>query len=252
MKESETRALLDTGRQFLKANWDRLETVQSDQDRGRPVPGLQKPAPAGARRVKLVAPGDFAVGAVSVLAAMRSRRSRRRYGPGPLTLEELSFLLWATQGVREKSGRRTLRTVPSAGARHTFETNVFAARVNGCEPGLYRYQPLDHALVLLEDAPDLARRMDDALLGQLWGAAAVFAWTTVPYRMEWRYSVVSGKLIALDAGHVCQSLYLACEATGCGTCAIGAYDQEKLDALLGVDGQEEFAVYAAPVGRAVD
>jgi len=78
----------------------------------------------------------------------------------------------------------------------------------------------------------------------------VFIWTTIPYRMEWRYSVVSHKIIALDAGHVCQNLYLACESIGCGTCAIGAYDQEKMDRFLGVDGEEEFAIYAAPVGRA--
>ena len=53
----------------------------------------------------------------------------------------------------------------------------------------------------------------------------------------------------LDAGHVCQNLYLACESLGLGTCAIGAYSQEKLDAFLGLDGQEEFAVYLSPVGR---
>ena len=78
----------------------------------------------------------------------------------------------------------------------------------------------------------------------------MFIWTTIPNRMEWRYSVVSHKIIALDAGHVCQNLYLACESIGCGTCAIGAYDQEKMDKFLGVDGEEEFAIYAAPVGRA--
>jgi SagB-type dehydrogenase family enzyme len=67
--------------------------------------------------------------------------------------------------------------------------------------------------------------------------------------MEWRYGLASFKLIALDAGHVCQNLYLACEAINAGTCAIAAYNQEKLDTLLGVDGDEEFAVYMAPVGK---
>jgi SagB-type dehydrogenase family enzyme len=70
--------------------------------------------------------------------------------------------------------------------------------------------------------------------------------------MEWRYLSVSHKVIALDAGHVCQNLYLACEAIGCGTCGLGAYDQEKLDRLLGVDGRDEFTIYAAPVGRRAD
>jgi SagB-type dehydrogenase family enzyme len=67
--------------------------------------------------------------------------------------------------------------------------------------------------------------------------------------MEWRYDVAAHKVIALDAGHVCQNLYLACEAINAGTCAIAAYDQQALDALLGVDGTEEFTIYLAPVGK---
>jgi len=79
--------------------------------------------------------------------------------------------------------------------------------------------------------------------------AVVFIWTVIPYRAEWRYSVVAPKMIALDAGHLCQNLYIAATAIGAGTCAIGAYDQQAMDALLGVDGKEEFVIYAAPVGK---
>jgi len=74
-------------------------------------------------------------------------------------------------------------------------------------------------------------------------------WAAVPYRSEWRYGKAADKLVALDAGHSCQNLYLACESLGLGTCAIGAYDQDKLDAYLGLDGEDMFALYAAPVGR---
>ena len=77
----------------------------------------------------------------------------------------------------------------------------------------------------------------------------IFVWTALPERMAWRYSFAAAKLLALDAGHVCQNLYLACEAIACGTCAIGAYDQAKMDAFLGLDGRLEFAVYMAPVGK---
>ena len=66
---------------------------------------------------------------------------------------------------------------------------------------------------------------------------------------EWRYTFLSPKIIALDAGHLCQNLYLASESIGVGTCALGAYDQLKMDALLGVDGEDEFAIYVAPVGK---
>jgi len=80
-------------------------------------------------------------------------------------------------------------------------------------------------------------------------SAATFVWTVVPERTEWRYAEASAKVIALDAGHVCQNLYLACEAIGAGTCAVGAYDQELMDELLGLDGDDEFTIYLAPVGK---
>jgi SagB-type dehydrogenase family enzyme len=76
-------------------------------------------------------------------------------------------------------------------------------------------------------------------------------WTTIPYRMEWRYGAAAHKVIALDAGHVCQNLYLACEAIGAGTCAVAAYHQELMDQFLRVDGTDEFTIYIAPVGKVV-
>jgi len=90
-----------------------------------------------------------------------------------------------------------------------------------------------------------------AALGQgfVGESAVTFIWTCLPYRGEWRYQDAAHRGMLLDAGHLCQNLYLACEALGCGTCAIAAYDQEASDRLLGVDGQEEFVVYMAPVGK---
>jgi len=88
--------------------------------------------------------------------------------------------------------------------------------------------------------------MDQPFVGQ---AAACFIWSAVPYREEWRYGTQAAKGILLDAGHVCQNLYLACESIGCGTCAIAAYRQEELDRFLGLDGEDELVVYLAPVGK---
>ena len=70
--------------------------------------------------------------------------------------------------------------------------------------------------------------------------------------MEWRYGLAAHRAILLDAGHVCQNLYLACEAIEAGTCAVGAYDQEAMDRLLGLDGEEELVIYLAPVGKRRD
>ena len=90
-----------------------------------------------------------------------------------------------------------------------------------------------------------------ATLGQRFVAAApvTLAWTVIPYRMEWRYDIAAHRVIAMDVGHLCQNLYLACAAIGSGTCAIAAYHQEQMDVLLKVDGEDEFTIYLAPVGR---
>ena len=162
------------------------------------------------------------------------------------------MLLWATQGVRSVVHEAAvLRTVPSAGCRHPFETYFAALRVVGLVPAIYRYLPLDHALVEFVRHPDLEEQLIRGTFGQTFcGEAAVtFIWTAVPERMEWRYGEASYKVIALDAGHVCQNLYLACENINAGTCAVAAYDQEEIDKVLGVDGQDEFVIYMAPVGR---
>jgi SagB-type dehydrogenase family enzyme len=97
----------------------------------------------------------------------------------------------------------------------------------------------------------LSEKITTASFGQPYPAksAVTFIWTAIPYRMEWRYGLSAHKVIALDAGHVCQNLYLACETINTGTCAIAAYDQEELDELLDLDGEEEFAIYIASVGK---
>jgi SagB-type dehydrogenase family enzyme len=123
--------------------------------------------------------------------------------------------------------------------------------VSGLARGLYRYLPLSHELVLIKEDEAIGDKTAMAVMGQNFvaTAAVTFIWSTVVYRMEWRYSLSAHKVIALDAGHVCQNLYLACEAIGAGTCAIAAYDQAAIDKLVGVDGDDEFVVYLAPVGK---
>lgn len=246
-------------RSFLRADlWRHLDRVESDQKRGVPPPPIEKPLPPDAAIFDLVPPERFTVGQMPLIEAIRRRRSRRVFTAEPLTLEELSFLLWATQGASRDAaggllwrGVALLRTVPSGGARHPFETYLVVSRVTDLAAGLYRYLPVTHQLALLHPYADIAE-LAAAAWGQrrmLTDAAVVFVWTALPYRTEWRYPMVAAKLIAQDSGHVCQNLYLACEAIGAGTCAVGAYDQQTADALVGVDGEEEFAIYLAPVGK---
>jgi SagB-type dehydrogenase family enzyme len=230
-----------------------IDFTETAQSRGKPAPLIQKPVPPEAKRIDLVPVHDWqGVANVDLTTAIAERQSTRRFTHDPLTQDELSYLLWATQGIREKASPSTaFRTVPSAGCRHSFETYVCAMNITGLEPGIYRYLPLEHRLVLVSAMSDVGPRITQAALGQSFVgmAAAAFVWTTLPYRMEWRYGLAAHKVIAIDAGHVCQNLYLACAAIKAGTCAVAAYHQAALDELLGVDGEDEFVLYLAPVGK---
>ena len=148
-------------------------------------------------------------------------------------------------------GYASRRPVPSAGARHPFETYLAINRVEGLEPGLYRYLPFDQQLLLLETSHNLLEPLSKAALGQRFvgQSAVVFAWSCIPYRAEWRYMDHAHKNMLLDAGHICQNLYLAVESIGAGTCAVGAYDQAAIDTLFKLDGTDEYVVYLAPVGK---
>lgn len=123
--------------------------------------------------------------------------------------------------------------------------------VESLDPVVYRYLPLEHQLLYEFSEDQLREKIVRAVLGQPYpGEAAVtFIWTAIPYRMEWRYGLAAHKVIAMDAGHVCQNLYLSCEAIGAGTCAIAAYDQEAMDRFLRIDGTDKFTIYMAPVGK---
>jgi SagB-type dehydrogenase family enzyme len=245
---------LESGRDFLKDTIRQTTDFSgTDQFRGIPSPPLEKTFSPGAVRINLPEwkkTGRFQ--AKTLAHAIACRESCRSYSAAPLSIEELSFLLWATQGIRQRlDAGHALRTVPSAGCRHAFETYLSSHRISGLEKGIYRYLPIEHQLLLVSTPENIEKKISRAALDQAFAgeSAVTFIWSTIPGRMEWRYGLASHKVIALDAGHVCQNLYLACEAIDAGTCAIAAYDQEAMDTLLGVDGNEEFTIYLAPVGR---
>jgi len=245
----------DASRFFLKDTIRRqIDFRTTDQNRGKPAPPIQKPCPADVERIPLP-DGRTSLEktcSMTLADAIKQRESVRSFNNAPLSLEELSSVLWAAQGVRETlSPECALRTVPSAGARHAFEAYVVASRIDSLQPGLYRYLPLDGALAQLYTDEQIGQKAADACLGQQFvaTAAATFFWTTIPTRMEWRYDLAAHKVIAIDAGHVGQNVYLACTALGAGACAIAAYDQEACDKLLGIDGNEEFTLYITTIGK---
>jgi len=248
------KELIKTYRLFLKDSIRKvIDFSQTDQNKRIAPPPVEKPYPPEAKIIDLPKYDQLKnIDKIDLKAAIKNRESRRSYSRQPLSLEELSFLLWATQGIRKKlDSGHALRTVPSAGCRHAFETYLCVLNVQDLDQGIYRYLPLENQLLFEFAEEDLNKKIRHAVLGQRYpGEAAVtFIWTTIPYRMEWRYGLAAHKVIALDAGHVCQNLYLACEAIGAGTCAIAAYDQGEMDKLLRIDGQDEFTIYLASVGK---
>ncbi|MFC1866097.1 SagB/ThcOx family dehydrogenase [Chloroflexota bacterium] len=239
---------------FLKDSIRKIvDFSRTDQNLGLPAPPIEKPYQKEKTVIPLVPPSDLAdLYAITLQSAINQRKSRRQFKGESISLTELSFLLWATQGIRKTTDYgHALRTVPSAGARHALETYLAVLNVDNLGTGFYRYLPVSHS-ILVEKLDGLAgQKIKEASFEQDWmaNASIVFIWTTIPYRMEWRYGLAAHRVILLDAGHVCQNLYLAGEAIGAGTCAVAAYDQEKMDQVLEIDGNDEFVIYAAAVGR---
>ena len=232
-------------------NWTQWQTSETGQRQGKPEPLWYKEVTSADRAIDLPPPAPELL-QTSLGEVLQRRRSQRKFShDAPLQLEQLSTLLWAVQGISGPDRRR--RTAPSAGARHPFETYIVARNVIGLAPGVYRYQVEHHQLAAIAPHLDIDRLETQVTVGCLGQgfvgrAPVIFLWTALPERTAWRYGELAPKLIALDAGHLMQNLYLAAEAMNCGTCAIGAYDQKALDEFLGVDGQDEFVIYGAPVG----
>ncbi len=239
-----------SNREFMKSTFAE-EGYESDQQKQFPQPPLTK-APMGNDTIKLNKEFSSLIKEPNYLKLVQERKSQRVYKRESMTIDQLSFLLWTTQGVKEIRGDNyaTIRPVPSAGARHAFETYLAVLNVNGLEKGIYHYLPMNHSLEFVTAVDDFENKVSDSLCEQKFAvkSAVVFYYSAVVYRSEWRYLLESHKVMLIDAGHVMQNLYLSCGAIGCGTCAIAAFNQELADNLLKLDGEDEFVIYAAPVG----
>jgi SagB-type dehydrogenase family enzyme len=244
----------ENNRNFMKSDFAESVHQLSDQAKKVPYPPLQKELPEGKHTlIDLPEPDPSQIVKTDYDQLLHDRQSWREYSQDPLSLEELSYLLFSTQGVLAEVGQgyASRRPVPSAGARHPYETYLAVNRVRGLEPGIYLYRPFGHQLAFLEGTENLPDLLTEANLGQKFvgNSAVCFAWACIPYRAEWRYMNHAHKNLLIDAGHICQNLYLSATALGLGTCAVGAYDQAAMDAIFELDGEDEFVVYLAPVGK---
>jgi len=224
----------------------------SDQSQGLPTPHFEIEYAHKMKSFNLPKPETLDFDKCILKSAIEDRRSIRKYSDKKMTLNELSWLLWSTQGIREYvQDTITLRNVPSAGARHALETYLLINNVETLEQGLYRYVASDHKLVEYIFDENIADEIVKAALNQkfLKKNSVTFIWTAVPYRMVYRYSERGYRYLLMDVGHVCQNLYLAAEAIQAGVCAIAAFDDNLLNDSLRIDGDEQFAIYLASVGK---
>jgi len=250
MDNKEYKNIIEINRAFMKSTFVE-EGYKSDQQKQLQQPPLTKQS-VNENKITLTKDFSAVIKESNILTVLNERKSNRVFINEGLTLEQLSFLLWTTQGVKGIRGDNyaTERTVPSGGARHALEIYIAALNVEKLEKGLYHYLPLEHEIELVATFDNIENPVVESLDGQEWAgkSSVVFYYTAIPYRSEWRYTTKAHKLILLDAGHAVQNLYLGCGAIGCGTCAVGDYNQELSDKLLQVDGIHEFVIYAAPVG----
>lgn len=250
------KELIDKGRAFMKGYLDSdpyEDIFESDQDLKLPQPPLTK-EPMRGEEDRVLLPRNFEELRLKndLTDIFRDRQSNRVYTGEKMDMLQLSYLLWATQGIKQLRGKRyaTLRTVPCGGARHEFETYMVVRNVEGLKNGAYHYLPFQHAIEYLHPVEDDAAKITESVSGQSWAGKAnvVFYWSMVAYRAEWRYGIYAHRVALIDLGHVGENMYLACTGLGIGTCGIAAFSHERCCELFGLDGEEEYPLYVMPVG----
>jgi len=214
-------------------------------------PALYKEYPQ-ANKIELPSPREACSNpwqAMSLETALKHRRSVRDFEHKPISLGQLSYLLWASTGIQRIEGGYEFRTAPSAGALYPIETYVIANDVSKLEGGVYHYSVRAHKLDELRRG-DLRRQITQAAMGQdmCATAAAVFVWSAVFERCKWKYGQRAYRYVYLDAGHIAENLALAAVSLNLGSCEIGALFDDEVNAILGIDGEQESTILMAVIG----
>jgi SagB-type dehydrogenase family enzyme len=185
-------------------------------------------------------------GDVSIEEALRRRRSTRNFSGKPLTLEEVSQLLWAAQGLTSAAGERT---APSAGATFPLEVHLVVGDVDGLSAGVYTYGYQKHELRKVVDG-DRRSALAAAALDQecVKECAANLILTSVYGRTTVEYGERGVRYVHMEAGHVGQNIHLQAAALGLGTLVVGAFDDEAVVRVLDIT-KKEFPLYIMPLGR---
>lgn len=189
-------------------------------------------------------------GGSSTWEVIEERRSERKFTAEPLAAAEVSQLLWASAGLTGEHEEIDLRATGSAGALYPNETYLIVQAVDGIAQGVYHYDVRAHGLGMLADG-NFSEELAQGCLGQTWmqSAGAVFVWGAVVARCAWKYQNRAYRYLYLDAGHLGAQLQLAAVALGLGSCNVGAFFDDEVAQLIGIDGRTEIVTYLTAVGR---
>jgi SagB-type dehydrogenase family enzyme len=181
---------------------------------------------------------------------LHKRRSVREFSTKPLSLTDLSFLLWSCTGIQRVEEDYEFRTAPSAGALYPTETYIAVNNIEELINGIYHYNIQNHMLEELKIG-NFGDKIAHAALNQKMcsDASIVFIWTAIFQRSKWKYSQRAYRYVYLDTGHIAENLALAAISVNIGSCEIGAFFDDEINSLIGVDGKEESAILLCTVGH---
>ncbi len=244
--------LLFSGKGMSKSNVTDTKSQHQPQHQPQPQPQHQPQHQTTMQTSVIKLPAPSLKGVVTVEESLQKRRSVRSYKDTPLSLEQVSQVLWSAYGISDSTtySKRWLRTAPSAGATYPLEIYLMAGNVRGLDPGLYRYIPDQNAITLYSSG-DIRKDVAEACLGQkmLAQAPASLIYTAVYPRITGRYGERGAdRYLCMDIGHSAQNVYLQTTAMGLATCAVGAFNDEQLDDIIKVPAGEK-VLYLLPFGE---
>jgi len=195
-------------------------------------------------------PSQFQESTISFTDVLRKRKSVRSFSNQSLSKIDLAFLLWASTGIQRTEQGYEFRTAPSAGALYPIETYIAANNVEELKEGIYHYNIKNHLLEGI-NIGNFGDNLAHAALDQKMckTAAVVFIWTAVFKRSKWKYSQRAYRYVYLDTGHLAQNLALAAASITCGSCQVGAFFDDEINSIIGVDGMEESTICLSVVGH---
>ncbi len=196
-------------------------------------------------------PTPIIQGNMSVEQAIQNRRSVRHYNDQPLTLQDVSQILWAAQGITDKT--QNLRSVPSGGQVYPLEVYIIVGKggVTGLSEGVYHYNPYNNSLEQTSKR-DARSDLSQAANGQVWvkQAPADVVITGDYNKMVAKYKdeTLCTRFVNLEAGHAGENIYLEAEARDLVTVALGSFKDDSVHTILGLPDNEN-TIYIMPVGH---